>query len=290
MSNSTVFVGIDYATAFVQVCVMDGRGQQLANRRCANSWKAIADCVTPHGRDIRAAIEACNGSSDLAEELLQEAKWSIDLAHPGYVARMKQSPDKSDYTDARMLADLVRVGYLPRVWLAPTYIRELRRLVRHRFNLVKRRKSLKLRIGGLLRDHRLFPPAKVGRWTLAWWSWLSSLELPSESRWILDETVDELKSVTCRISAAEDRITAYVSGDRFVAGMLTMRAIGMITATAIRAEVGDVTRFRTGKQLARFCGLSPRNASSGTRRKLTPVWSRPAIATFGRYSWKLRIA
>ncbi len=45
---------------------------------------------------------------------------------------MKQGPDKTDWGDARLLVDLVRVGYLPKVWLAPENIRELRRLVRYR--------------------------------------------------------------------------------------------------------------------------------------------------------------
>jgi hypothetical protein len=49
----------------------------------------------------------------------------VQLAHPGYVARMKQSRDKTDFGDARMLADLERVGYLPRVWLAPEEVREM---------------------------------------------------------------------------------------------------------------------------------------------------------------------
>ena len=49
---------------------------------------------------------------------------------------MKSSPDKSDYSDGQLIADLTRVGYLPRVWLAPAYIRELRQLVNHRQQLV----------------------------------------------------------------------------------------------------------------------------------------------------------
>ena len=52
--------------------------------------------------------------------------------HPGYVARMKRSPDKSDLSDAHLLADLTRVNYLPKVWLVPQAIRVLRRLMRHR--------------------------------------------------------------------------------------------------------------------------------------------------------------
>jgi transposase len=39
-----------------------------------------------------------------------------------------------------------------------------------------------------------------------------------------------------------------------------------VTAWVLRAEIGRFDRFRTGKQLSRFCGLSPRNASSGQRQ------------------------
>ena len=83
-------------------------------------------------------------------------KWSVDLAHPGYVSRIKQSPDKTDYTDARLLADLERVGYLPKVWLAPEEVRELRRLVRFRQQMVNERRNMKAgRFDALLRDDRV---------------------------------------------------------------------------------------------------------------------------------------
>jgi transposase len=48
--------------------------------------------------------------------------------------------------------------------------------------------------------------------------------------------------------------------------LLTLKGIGLVTAVTIRAEVGRFDRFRSGKQLARFCGLTPRNASSGQRQ------------------------
>src|SRR5207244_8369659 len=69
---------------------------------------------------------------------------SSDL--PGYVQRMKQNPDKTDCQDAQLLADLERVGYLPRVWLAPRYIRELRHVVRYRLQLTEQRRATKLRL------------------------------------------------------------------------------------------------------------------------------------------------
>ena len=59
---------------------------------------------------------------------------------------MKQTPDKTDWGDARVLADLIRVGYLPKVWLAPEDVRQLRALVRYRQQLVAQRRAIKLRI------------------------------------------------------------------------------------------------------------------------------------------------
>jgi transposase len=58
-----------------------------------------------------------------------------------------------------MLAELVRVGFLPRVRLAPQAVRELRRLTRHRQDLVNRQRAPKSRVGALLRDHRIAAPA-----------------------------------------------------------------------------------------------------------------------------------
>jgi transposase len=114
----------------------------LGNRRCPNDWLAIESWAEAHGQVKGVAIEACTGAADLAEELTLRAGWSVDLAHPGYVRRMKQSPDKTDWSDARVLADLERVGYLPRVWLAPQEVRELRRVVRYRQQLANERRSI----------------------------------------------------------------------------------------------------------------------------------------------------
>jgi hypothetical protein len=40
----------------------------------------------------------------------------VELAHPGYVHRLRRSPDKTDLSNAQLLADLTRVSYLPTVW------------------------------------------------------------------------------------------------------------------------------------------------------------------------------
>ena len=265
MAIVKVFVGLDYHNESIQVCVMNVKGKVLVNRRVPNDWQAVTQALGKGRRVATAAVEACNGAAHLADELIHEAGWPVQLSHPGYVARLKQSPDKTDFSDAQLLADLARVGYIPKVWLAPREVRELRRLVRFRQQLAAERRNTKLRIGALLREHR--PPSPPGRpWTLAWRRWLDELELPEQTRWIIQQQLQHLATVTVGINAVEYRLEKLVEQDRLVQFLLTRPGIGLITAVTLRAEIGRFDRFQSGKQLSRFCGLSPRNASSGNRQ------------------------
>lgn len=267
MTSLTVFVGLDYHQESVQVCVLDPAGAVLSNRPCANDVAAIVTRVAAFGDRVFAAIECCTGAAALADELAAVPGWSIDLAHPGYVARLKQSPDKTDLQDAHLLADLERVGYLPKVWLAPPAVRELRRLVRYRQQLVNQRRDAKLRVRALLREARAAAPAGVRPWTRTWLAWLGRLtDLGEQTRWVIDRHLARLAWLGGEIAAAEKRLVEATAGDPLVHRLLAQRGVGLITAATLRAEIGRFDRFRTGKQLARFCGLSPRNASSGQRQ------------------------
>ena len=126
MTSLPVFVGLDYHQDAVQVCVLNHQGEELYNRSVSNDAVAIHRVMLRYGTPRRVAIEACCGAADLAEELSSVRQLPLQLAHPGYVSRMKRSPDKTDLGDAQLLADLVRVNYLPQVWLAPKALRELR--------------------------------------------------------------------------------------------------------------------------------------------------------------------
>lgn len=266
MSKVTYFVGLDYHQHSVQVCVMDSKGNVIRNGTRGNDWREVFQAVPSDG-SVFAAVEACCGAADFAEELINKTGWSVDLAHPGYVARIKQSPDKTDWGDAKLLADLERVGYLPKVWLAPEIIRELRRLVRFRQQRVNHRRNVKLRIRALLRDHRAKPPANVNPWTKAWREWAENCEeLGETSCWILGEHFQELDRLNASIRTVEKRLTSTTADDPVVSKLLEQSGVGLVTAVTLRAEIGRFDRFRSGKQLARFCAVTPRNASSGQRQ------------------------
>ena len=263
MFNLPHYVGLDYHQKIVQVCVMDQKRNILLNQAVENDPEAVFRVVAPFGSNIHAAIEASTGVAEFAEILIEKYHWSVELAHPGYVARMKQTPDKSDWTDAKLLADLTRAGYIPRVWLAPQNIRELRDLVRYRHGLVQQRTQTKLRLRALLRNHRIKCP--YGPWSIKGKNWL--LE-PNDAitvhlRFLLTELYDTITFLLTKIGKVQDQMQERVVGDTVVQQLLKQPGVGMITAIAMRALIGRFDRFRTGKQLAHFCALCPRNHSTG---------------------------
>jgi transposase len=268
MKSLPVFVGMDYHQDSVRVCVMDPAGNVLADRDCANDWREISRLARRHGAVRRAGVEACTGSADLAEELAVEAGWPVALSHPGFVSRMKKGSDKHDKGDARVQADLLRVGYLPEVWLAPGPVRELRRVFRFRQQLVDRRRDVKLRVRALLRDQRLVCPGGHSPWGKPWRAWVASGRGQSEaSAWVMmGQHLADLKDLDRRVKEVEAKLEEMTAADPVVERLLGQKGVGKVTAWALRAEVGRFDRFKTGKQLSRFCGLSPRNASSGARQ------------------------
>jgi transposase len=267
MSNVPVFVGLDYHQDSIQVCVLNQEGDVLLNRSAANDCQEVARIVGPLGAVKRVGIEACCGAADFGEQLVQHLGWNVSLGHPAYIAKIKSSPDKSDYSDSRLIADLTRVGYLPRVWLAPANIRELRQLVNHRQRLVDHARALKLQVGAILREQRVKIEKECGsRWSKAWTASVQDNQrLSKHARWIVDDLLDDLKYANGKIAKAEGRLREATEADPVVQKLMQQAGIGEVTAWVLRAYVGDFGRFKTSKQLARYCGMSPCNASSGPK-------------------------
>lgn len=289
MSNVALFVGVDYHQDNLQVCVMDGQANVRHNRGHGNDVAAVAELLRGLGNVRAVAIEACCGAADFGQKLAEGASWRVELAHPGYVARLKRSPDKTDFSDARLLADLSRVGYLPRVWLAPASVRDLRQLVHHRQRLVDQRRAAKLQVGAVLREQRL--KLHAPRWSKAWVAMArDNGRLSEQGRFVVDDLLDELEHLNAKVHKVEARLRQVTQGDALVARLRDVEGIGEVTAWYLAAYVADFSRFKNGKQLSRYCGLSPRNASSGQKQAdagLIDAANKPLRAVLLQAAWRL---
>lgn len=289
--NEMVYVGVDYHRDPLQVAVKSADGRPLANRRCANDVSSVVALVSRHGRVSKVAVEACCGSMSFAEELAERTGWTVELAHPGVTRRMRLNPDKSDLTDADVLAELGRANWIPRVWLPPKRVRECRALLNHRESLVRQRTACKLQVRAVLRQERVQEP-EARAWTIAWLEWLQGkAPLSEDMRWLVLAKLAHLRALALQIALAERRLREKAPESPLVTWLLKQPGIGLVTAWWIATAVGRFDRFRRGKQLSRFCGLSPRNASSGKREAdagLIPSCSRDLRAKLLQAAHRLR--
>ena len=96
--------------------------------------------------------------------------------------------------------------------------------------------------------------------------WPVQAPLSEQSRLIIEDQLEDLKTLERRLAKVEGRLTSLSEGDPIVRKLLAEPGIGPVTAWTLRAEVGRFERFPSGKHLSRFCGVSPRNASTGARQ------------------------
>jgi transposase len=120
-------------------------------------------------------------------------------------------------------------------------------------------------VTALLRSERI--EFSGSRWTKSWIQAVRTCaDLGEQGWWVVNELLDEAVHLQQQLDRTEARLEELTKGDPFVQQLLGYHGVGLITAVTLRAELGTMSRFRSGKQLSRFCALSPRNASSGTKQ------------------------
>ena len=77
-----------------------------------------------------------------------------------------------------------------------------------------------------------------------------------------------MRDLERRIEAVETELEEVALEQPVIQALLKVPGIGLLTATALFATVADIHAFKNGRQLACWLGLTPREFSSGGRRRL----------------------
>jgi transposase len=96
-------------------------------------------------------------------------------------------------------------------------------------------------------------------------------EIPSPLRQALREVCEEIRELEQRIHTLAKQLEALAEEMPLYKRLLSIPGIGPLSATALIAFLGEVTRFKTGRRLASFLGLTPREHSSGLKRRLGAI-------------------
>jgi transposase len=189
---------------------------------------------------------------------------------PSLIPKKPGDRVKTDRRDAVQLARLMRSGDLTRVYVPTVEDEAIRDLTRAREDTLRDLKSAKFRLKAfLLRQDIRY----VGRatWNPAHLRWLSEVVCPTPAQHIVfQEYVRAVNEHTERLQRLEQELQEQVKSWRLhpvVDALQALRGVQFTAAVTMVAEIGDLTRFDTPRELMKFLGLIPSEYSSGDQRR-----------------------
>jgi len=123
---------------------------------------------------------------------------------------------------------------------------------------------------GCLREYGIVIPQGISRGIAAIREALASAAngLPDALRPWVCEVLEEVAQLKTQMQRIEGQLEAQARADELVQRWLQVPGIGLLGGTALRAQVGNFQRFRSGRHFASYLGIPPREHSSGERRRL----------------------
>ena len=213
---------------------------------------------------------------------------------PALIPKRAGERIKTNRRDAVTLARLHRAGELTGVWTPDEAHEAVRDLVRGREAAADdlRRKRQQL-LSFLLRHSRIYSGG--GHWTLAHRRWLADQKFEHAAQQIVfQEGIDAIEDALQRLRRLEKQLALIVpdwSMAPVVEAYQAMRGASFLVAVTFAAEIGDVRRFDTPRQLMAFLGLVPAESSTGDtirRKGLTLAGNRRARRALVEAAWTYR--
>jgi transposase len=228
------------------------------------------------------------------QRLIRDLGYECTVVAPSLVPKKPGDRVKTNRRDAVALAKLMRAGELTAVWVPDERHEAMRDLTRARgMAVVDQRAKCQQVTALLLRLGRHY--AGKSKWGKAHWAWLNRQELGQpEQRIVFEEMLLALRQAQERIKRLEEAIRAAVpewSLEPVVTALMALRGIDLVSATVFLAEIGDLSRFRTPRELMGYLGLVPSENSTGEtirRGAITKAGNRRARRVLVESAWSYR--
>lgn len=263
-------VGIDLAKNVFQVCGADESGKILLKKRLSRT-DLIPFLTKTLPKGCRIIMEACGGShywSRRLEALGHETK----LINPRFVKPFVRY-QKNDQNDAEGIIIASRVSGMRFVPKRCVEQQDWQCLHRIRSRLVKQRTSLVNQVRGLLQEYGIVVARSVSQLRRRLSEIISDTEneLSELGRQIFNELYEELLTLDDKVKDYEQQLKSLYATDERCQKLGALRGVGLLTATAIVASVGDWRAFKNGRHFAAYLGLVPRQNSSGGKERLLGI-------------------
>ena len=270
MENDTL-VAVDIAKEVFEVGVSDRPGRVVRRERPRRQSFMVLMAQLPAATVV---MEAC-GSAHYWARRIEELGHVVVLLPPQYV-RPYVVRNKTDRTDVEELLEAYRNERIRAVPIKTVPQQVLGTLHRLRSGWLGERTRRINALRGLLRELGLFIPEGRKHVLPEAWEIIQDANsgLPEALRPSLSALCEEIASLSTRIEEIEKQLEVLAKQIPAVGRLRSVPGIGLLTATALYAFVGDIARFPSGRHLASYIGLTPREYSSGLRRRLGRISKR----------------
>jgi len=263
---STVTIAVDLAKHVFELAVAGRAGtirerKRLSRPQFEQFWSQRGPC--------RVVMEACASSHFWARFLVSRG-FEVVLLPPHYV-RPYRRRNKTDRSDCEAILEADRCAGIHPVGVKSEDQQALIGLHRVRSQWMESRTARINAMRGLLHEFGICGLPGSKRFMNELHPFLASKQLPPRVRRTIGMLWDEVRDLEQRIQAVETELEGVAGTNPVIQKLLAIPGIGLLTATALFATVADIHAFQNGRQLACWLGLTPRESSSGGRRRLGPI-------------------
>ena len=268
-------VGVDLSKRVYQVHAVDRAGRVMLVKAMPPQrffeWCAQlpAGCVV--------AMETCGGSHHVARRL-QGLGLDVRLIAGHFVTpyRMAGKSGKNDANDAAAICEAASRPHMRFVPIKTAHQQGQLALHRLREGYKEERTALINRVRGLLAEFGLvFPKSPEAlRRVLADVVEDAANELPGLARLAIQRTHEHWIDIELQIAWCDDRIAEHVRADERAKKAAALLGVGLVTASAIAASVGDFKQFANARQFGAWLGLVPSQNSTGGKASLGRITKR----------------
>ena len=258
----TIQIGVDLAKTVFEVAISEAPGVVTARRRLSRA--ALSRFLA-----AQVLLEACGSAHHWGREAAR-CGHRVKLLHPADVARYRDG-NKTDRADAKALLEAARNKDLTPVPVKSVEQQAVMALHRIRQGYLGTRTARINALRGHLRELGHTIPVGARRVTLEARAALTDETVPEFLKHALFELIAEIRSLEEKAESVRTSLMVLASDMPDAQRLMTVPGIGVLTATAMVALVGDIHRFRSGRHFASWLGLTPREHSSGTSRRLGSI-------------------
>src|ERR1700736_4350167 len=265
------YIGLDVHKKKISYCVKDGSGHIHAEGAIPAARSDLDRWMKTLPAPWSAAMEATVFTEWIYDHLRPHAA-ALKVAHPLMLRAIAAAKKKNDRIDASKICDCLRCDFLLECYMASTAIRERRRTLRYRNLLVRQVVQLKNKIAVLLMEAGV----SYNKQKLHKVGYFRELLATNQD---IDEGLKPLlrlcREMVVRLGKTESALVRSLQRDSLlverVERLMTIPAVGPITALTWALEVGDVQRFSSIKKAISYCGLCGAEKSSGSTVQRTPL-------------------